>query len=222
MKKLLAVGLVSTLLVGCAGGPKASKEEDQIAKQFISPTNGTSNLYIYRNEYFGGGIDMDVYIDEQKVAITGPKTYIFQNLNAGEHKIESEAFEGKSILNIDMQPNKTHYIWQEVKMGVFGARNKLQEVSEEEGKKGVLESSLLLSSPHKITKKEMVQIDYNPAPVATVTKVSTKKQDRNKSQKQTQRQKNYYGSCPCGTGSACYGPRGGRYCYTSGGNKRYF
>ena len=29
------------------------------------------------------------------------------------------------------------------------------------------------------------------------------------------------GSCPCGSGNVCIGPRGGRYCITSGGNKRY-
>lgn len=28
-------------------------------------------------------------------------------------------------------------------------------------------------------------------------------------------------SCSCGSGSVCTGPRGGRYCVTSGGNKRY-
>jgi|SRR5690625_230928 len=28
-------------------------------------------------------------------------------------------------------------------------------------------------------------------------------------------------SCPCSSSSNCYGPRGGRYCITSGGNKRY-
>ncbi|WP_170235469.1 SH3 domain-containing protein [Verticiella sediminum] len=27
--------------------------------------------------------------------------------------------------------------------------------------------------------------------------------------------------CPCSSDSNCYGPRGGRYCITSGGNKRY-
>lgn len=27
--------------------------------------------------------------------------------------------------------------------------------------------------------------------------------------------------CPCSGPSSCYGPRGGRYCITSGGNKRY-
>jgi hypothetical protein len=29
------------------------------------------------------------------------------------------------------------------------------------------------------------------------------------------------GSCPCNGGDVCIGPRGGRYCITSGGNKRY-
>ncbi len=29
------------------------------------------------------------------------------------------------------------------------------------------------------------------------------------------------GQCPCNGGDVCVGPRGGRYCITSGGNKRY-
>jgi hypothetical protein len=29
------------------------------------------------------------------------------------------------------------------------------------------------------------------------------------------------GGCPCSSGRVCIGPRGGRYCITSGGNKRY-
>lgn len=29
------------------------------------------------------------------------------------------------------------------------------------------------------------------------------------------------GSCPCSGSNICIGPRGGRYCITSGGNKRY-
>ena len=31
----------------------------------------------------------------------------------------------------------------------------------------------------------------------------------------------YGSSCPCSSGNVCIGPRGGRYCITSGGNKRY-
>lgn len=29
------------------------------------------------------------------------------------------------------------------------------------------------------------------------------------------------GDCPCNGGAVCVGPRGGRYCITSGGRKRY-
>lgn len=29
------------------------------------------------------------------------------------------------------------------------------------------------------------------------------------------------GECPCNGGKVCIGPRGGRYCITRGGNKRY-
>ncbi|MFC3554671.1 SH3 domain-containing protein [Alcaligenes endophyticus] len=31
----------------------------------------------------------------------------------------------------------------------------------------------------------------------------------------------YSSGCSCSSGNNCYGPRGGRYCITSGGNKRY-
>lgn len=38
----------------------------------------------------------------------------------------------------------------------------------------------------------------------------------------TRKQTPEYGSsCPCSSGNICIGPRGGRYCITSGGNKRY-
>lgn len=33
--------------------------------------------------------------------------------------------------------------------------------------------------------------------------------------------RSYGGNCPCNGRNVCIGPRGGRYCITSGGNKRY-
>lgn len=42
-----------------------------------------------------------------------------------------------------------------------------------------------------------------------------------KSQPTAKIKKTYSSGCSCGSGSYCYGPRGGRYCYTSGGNKSY-
>ncbi|WP_373240591.1 SH3 domain-containing protein [Kluyvera ascorbata] len=39
--------------------------------------------------------------------------------------------------------------------------------------------------------------------------------------KQPVRSPSYDSSCSCSSGNVCIGPRGGRYCITSGGNKRY-
>lgn len=86
---------------------------------------------------------MEILIDNIRVATTGAKTYIMANLPAGKHKIEGIAAEGSSILNVELKPNTNKFVWQEVKLGAFGARNHLQEVSEEKGKAGVLESQLL-------------------------------------------------------------------------------
>jgi len=38
---------------------------------------------------------------------------------------------------------ENYYVWQEVKMGLLMARSKLSQVSEEEGKQGVMESKLV-------------------------------------------------------------------------------
>lgn len=144
MRKLLCIGLASLFIIGCAGGPKAPIAEDMKAKQFIPPSDGTANLYIYRNESFGGAINMDILINNNRIATTGPKSYILKNLPAGEHKIEGIAAEGTSIVKVNLLPNTLKFVWQEVKMGFIGARNRLQEVDEKTGKKGVLESKLLL------------------------------------------------------------------------------
>lgn len=45
---------------------------------------------------------------------------------------------------------------------------------------------------------------------------------RKVSRKTTSKQRIYEsGPCPCNGSNICIGPRGGRYCMTSGGNKRY-
>lgn len=44
---------------------------------------------------------------------------------------------------------------------------------------------------------------------------------KSKSFKRSRTNSNNTSFCPCSGGQVCIGPRGGRYCITSGGNKRY-
>lgn len=59
----------------------------------------------------------------------------------GRRVITSKA-ENTETLEIDAKPGTLVYIWQEVKMGLLFARNKLQVVDESTGKKGVNETKL--------------------------------------------------------------------------------
>lgn len=226
MKKIL-IGLLVLLLVGCAGGAKAPKQQDYAAKMFKLPSDGTSNLYIYRNEILGGDVSMDIFIDEKRIATTGPKTYILVNLPAGKHRIEGFALNKPSVLNVNLLPNSVKFVWQEVKIKLLLIENKLQEVNEDIGKKGVLESQLLESIHHLSRNKVNKAINnlYHKANHRHSSISKTNKTKKSISVKQPTKtaktRKIYYSSgCPCGYGY-CYGPRGGRYCITSGGNKSY-
>lgn len=42
-----------------------------------------------------------------------------------------------------------------------------------------------------------------------------------KKPKASKRSSSFQSGCPCSGSKVCIGPRGGRYCITSGGNKRY-
>nr|WP_256353914.1 DUF2846 domain-containing protein [Aeromonas sp. sif2433] len=64
-----------------------------------------------------------------------------QNRGApGSHTLTSKS-ENDATLTLSTEAGKNYYVWQEVKMGLLMARSKLSQVSEEEGKQGVMRAS---------------------------------------------------------------------------------
>ena len=140
-KLFLSLFLLSAALIsGCASVPIASMDEDAKAKTFAT-ADGKSNIYVYRDESFGGAIPMTVALDGKVAGQTGPKTYFLFVVDPGPHEVSSLA-ENNSILKLNAEAGKSYFIWQEVKMGILYARTKLNLVDEEEGKEGVLETTL--------------------------------------------------------------------------------
>jgi hypothetical protein len=140
MKRLLLAAFFALSLVGCASVNMGDPKQDAAAKTFKAP-QGSAGVYIYRNESMGAGVKMDVEIDGKPVGQTVAKTFLYKEVAPGKHTITSKA-ENTDTLEIDAKPGVLYYIWQEVKMGVLYARNKLQLVDEATGKKGVLETNL--------------------------------------------------------------------------------
>lgn len=129
--------LLATVVSGCASVPMASLDEDTKAKTF-SVREGKSNIYVYRNESFGGAIPMTVALDGKVAGQTGPKTYFLFEVDPGAHEVSSIA-ENTATVKLDTAPGKSYYVWQEVKMGVWMARSQLQQVDEATGKQAVAE-----------------------------------------------------------------------------------
>ncbi|MCW8933857.1 MAG: DUF2846 domain-containing protein [Gammaproteobacteria bacterium] len=145
MNNLIAVKTITilalfALLGGCAGIAKAPDHLDKQAKEFKAHPD-YSQVYVYRNESFGGAISMPVTIDGELAGTTGPNSFFKFNLLPGVHTITSQ--EDESKLKITTKRNELYFVWQEVKMGAFSAGSKLQLVNASQGKSGVLESTLI-------------------------------------------------------------------------------
>ena len=137
----LSVLFISLTGVGCASIKKSSPELDQNAKKF-TPLTGKANIYIFRDELLGGAVSINVDIDGTLIGTTAAKTFLLASVYPGKHVIHSNA-ENESVLEVETQKNKNYFIWQEVKMGILFARNKLQQVTEENGKSRIKECSLI-------------------------------------------------------------------------------
>lgn len=143
--KFYYVPLVAILLFsGCASVPMGDPRQDAALKTF-TVAKEKAGIYIYRNESMGAAVKMDVAIDGRPVGQTAAKTYFYKEVSPGKHVISSTA-ENTDTLEVDAKAGTLTFIWQEVKMGLMYARNKLHLVSEEEGKRGVQETSLAASN----------------------------------------------------------------------------
>lgn len=139
-RKFTLISMAALALAGCASVPMGDAGKDAELKAFTAKP-GVAGLYIYRNESFGAAIRMDVEVDGQPLGQTAAKTYIYKEVPPGRHSITSKS-ENTDTIEVDTVAGKLYYIWQEVKMGLLYARTKLTLMSEEEGRKGVLESQL--------------------------------------------------------------------------------
>lgn len=142
--KLCCVLITAAFLIsGCASVPMGDPKQDAALKTFTIAKD-KAGIYIYRNESMGAAVKMDVAIDGRQIGQTAAKTYFYKEVQPGKHVVSSSA-ENTDAIEVEAKPGTLTFIWQEVKMGLMYARTKLHLVPEEEGKRGVLETTLAVS-----------------------------------------------------------------------------
>lgn len=140
MKKVLfaAVLVAVTFLSGCASVPMESKENTALAKQFNTPSEGNSGLYVYRSGSFGGALKKDVWVDGDCLGETAPDMFFYKEVKGDEqHKIATESEFSPNDLLLDTETDKNYFIRQYMKIGVFVGGAGVELVDEEKGKKDI-------------------------------------------------------------------------------------
>jgi hypothetical protein len=143
-KKLLFSASVIAILFasGCASVPLAPATQDAALKTFAAPPPDKAALYIYRNSLAGQALKKNVYVDGEFLGESANKVYFYKEVAPGQHVVSTESEFSDNALTLDVKGGINYFIRQYIKLGVFVGGAGLEVVSEEEGKKNVLESRL--------------------------------------------------------------------------------
>jgi hypothetical protein len=135
------VAAAFALLTACASVPKAPEQLDQAVKQFAPPPKGKAALYVFRNEALGGSVKMTLDLDGRFLGDTAPKTFHWITIKPGKHTLVGKA-ENEVTLEFTAKAGQSIFVWQEVKMTLLSAKNRLELVDEDRGHAGVAECEL--------------------------------------------------------------------------------
>ena len=133
---LRAVAVLAFLGLACASVPRASLDRDAAAKRFEAPPPGKANLYVFRDEMYGGNWGATLLLDDRLLGDTTHHTFLLTQVEPGQHRLLSKA-ENDADLAFTAEAGKNHFVWQEMKMGAFRARATLHVVDEQRGRTGV-------------------------------------------------------------------------------------
>ena len=92
-----------------------------------------ARIYVMRPESIGCAVSMEVKDNEQVIGKTGGHGFLCWERQPGKVTISGSA-ENTSTVDLEVAKGLSYYIWQEVKMGILMARNKLQILDEPKGK----------------------------------------------------------------------------------------
>ena len=90
-------------------------------------------IYVLRPAMVGMLIQTKLAVDGDWKGVNRANNYFFFTLDPGEHYFCSHA-ENHSVMKLTVEAGKTYYVQQHISMGMMKARNKIEPMTEEEGK----------------------------------------------------------------------------------------
>jgi hypothetical protein len=125
MRKLFLLFLMIVFIltsVGCAPNYMVSKEPC-IDVRGVVPSPGKSALVVGRTTSFGGGVNIENYLDKKFIGTTKGRSFFVSSAEPGLHYVTAQAENRETVL-LNFEPDKTYYLLNAIRMGVLFARTK--------------------------------------------------------------------------------------------------
>lgn len=129
-----------TLLAACSATPEASREEDALAKEFLSHPNAAT-IYVYRSEFNHLDLDSVLYVDGRLIGSTLPGAYFRVDTVPGRHVLHGTGVDVGSIA-IDARPGQVYF----VSLDVVGGHSNFRLVNDAFGRDRVRACCALLEN----------------------------------------------------------------------------
>ncbi|MCU0767844.1 MAG: DUF2846 domain-containing protein [Burkholderiaceae bacterium] len=157
VQSLLVLAL-SAALIACSNVPMAASSEDARLKAFsVAPDQ--AGIYVFRDALAAGSaVKLRVEVDGAPLGTTLGGTYLFTLAAPGRHTVQS--IDGNvASLELDVPSGTIAFVRQETRWGLWQAGTHLQQVGEDEGRRGVLAARLALSQAATQTVHVLVEAE---------------------------------------------------------------
>jgi len=129
-----------------ACGPKENEVDYNAAtdkKQHPTPEQPSDKalIYVLRPSMIGMAIQSKLAVDGDWKGVNRGNNYFYFTVDPGEHFFCSVA-ENRSLLKLNVEAGKTYFLQQHISLGVAKARNKIESMTDEEGRKKAATANL--------------------------------------------------------------------------------
>jgi len=147
MKKtemFFAIVLMSIMAVGCQtlNTVKEMPAEVDFKVKSMQPPSGKSLVYVMRPTTFAKALGSNITANGEFIGTTQGTMYVYAVLTPGEHKFKVTGHDNVAEIVVNLEADKTYYIYQSLYFFLYNGATNLELVNKEKGRKALEECRL--------------------------------------------------------------------------------
>jgi hypothetical protein len=132
-----------TRMQKCIAVPLASIEQDQRAKAFDPPSDGTAHIYVARPYTTNQFQTTTLHLNGKPVGVLGPLTYAVLNVPPGRHRVTTFA-NGKTDVELEVTAGKVFFIQYSIEVLFNTSTDMLILVDDQKGRELVSKTKKII------------------------------------------------------------------------------